>query len=130
MDVGGTQASDTPAMSGDDKQVMKIWNESITKVDGHYKLAVPFKTDPPDLPDNKLMAERRLQSLGRHVSKSTELRANYFQEMENLVNKDYAENVPAVELDSSPGKTWHLLHRGVVNPNKPEKLRVVFDCAD
>ena len=28
-----------------------------------------------------------------------------------------------------PGQTWYLPHHNVVNENKPEKLRIVFDCA-
>lgn len=27
------------------------------------------------------------------------------------------------------GKTWYILHHGVFHPNKPGKIRVVFNCS-
>ncbi|XP_059050307.1 uncharacterized protein LOC131845283 [Achroia grisella] len=51
----------------------------------------------------------------------------YRQNIHDLVSKDYAEicqNEP-----SSNSVCWFLPHFGVVNPNKPAKLRVVHDAA-
>lgn len=41
----------------------------------------------------------------------------------------YAQGVPEVELDVASKLLWYLRHHAVVNPNKPRKLKVVFDCA-
>ena len=43
-----------------------------------------------------------------------------------LVN-NYAERVEGVK--GPPGKTWYIPHHGVYHPNKPQKIRVVFDCS-
>ena len=75
------------------------------------------------------MAERRLQSLAKRLTKDPALYTRYCAEMQNLLSKGYAERVPEQQLDSSPKRTWYLPHHCVLNPNKPEKLRVVFDCA-
>ena len=32
-------------------------------------------------------------------------------------------------IGAASGHTWYLPHHNVVNENKPEKLRIVFDCA-
>ena len=40
------------AMSPEDKQVISVWNKSAAKIDGHYTFDIPFKTKPPNLPDN------------------------------------------------------------------------------
>ena len=46
-----------------------------------------------------------------------------------LLDKGYAEKVLDEEIGVTPGQTWYLPHHNVVNKNKPEKLRIVFDCA-
>jgi len=51
----------------------------------------------------------------------------YIKEKEELAKRGYAERV--LERRGHPGKTWYLPHHPVFNPNKPEKTRVVFDCA-
>ena len=47
--------------------------------------------------------------------------------IEELVAKGYAEKVP--EKTGKTGKTWYIPHHSVTIVNKPEKLRIVFDCA-
>ena len=32
-------------------------------------------------------------------------------------------------MTATPGKTWYLSHHGVYHPNKPGKIRVVFDLS-
>ncbi|KAL0901065.1 hypothetical protein ABMA27_006387 [Loxostege sticticalis] len=47
--------------------------------------------------------------------------------MRRLFDNGYAREL---EVNApSPSPTWYLSHFGVQNPNKPEKLRLVFDCA-
>eukprot|EP00057_Strongylocentrotus_purpuratus_P004328 XP_003728480.2 PREDICTED: uncharacterized protein LOC593649 [Strongylocentrotus purpuratus] len=50
----------------------------------------------------------------------------YQEGIADLVRKGYAETV----TDESSDKTcWYLPHHPVHNPKKPDKLRIVFDCA-
>ncbi|XP_072934974.1 uncharacterized protein [Epargyreus clarus] len=46
--------------------------------------------------------------------------------MEALIKKGYAEPAPRTK---TPNRTWYLPHFAVVNPMKPDKLRVVHDAA-
>ena len=48
--------------------------------------------------------------------------------MQSYFLEGYAEVVPANELQNSE-RSWFLPHHHVINPKKPEKLRIVFDCA-
>ena len=120
--------SDEVQMSVDDARVLEIWDKSLKMVNGHYQIDIPFKADPPELPDNWPVAERRLLSLGRRLSKDEDLLTKYKGTIDELVSKGYAEPVPDEELHSFPGCTWYLPHHSVANPNK-EKIRVVFDCS-
>ncbi|PIK36355.1 hypothetical protein BSL78_26812 [Apostichopus japonicus] len=49
--------------------------------------------------------------------------------MSNLVDKGYVELVPKGDIQRADGAVWYLPHHPVHNPRKPDKLRVVFDCA-
>ena len=90
---------------------------------------IPFKSKLPNLPDNRSVAEKRLQSLARRFRKDPELHAKYKGGIQELLDKGYAEKVLDEEIGVTPGQTWYLPHHNVVNENKPEKLRIVFDCA-
>lgn len=92
-------------MSIDDKKVVKVWESSLKHSDGHYELDIPFKSDPPQLPDNKLLGLKRLQYLSRRFMKNPELHQKYQFEIETLLDKGYAEVVPEQEVDEVPGMT-------------------------
>ena len=49
--------------------------------------------------------------------------------MQKLLHNGYAEEVPNQELSRCDGKVFYLPHHAVFHPQKPEKLRIVFDCA-
>ena len=112
-----------------DKKVLALWDDEVKKVCGHYQLPIPFKQDPPGLPDNKGLAERRLEGLKKRLCRAPQLHQRYTEEVQLLLSKGYAELVPMEELYANPGRRWYLPHHPVFNPNKPEKVRIVFDCA-
>ena len=53
---------------------VNTWNSTLQEVDNHYFMSIPFNAQPLNLPNNKLMAEKRLQSLARHLSKDKTLK--------------------------------------------------------
>ena len=128
LDTGQYLAGGVPQMSIEDRAVVQRWSESIKLEDEHYVLEIPFKGEKPLLPDNRVVAERRLMSLGRRLSRDEELLQRYRAEIDKLIEKGFAEKVE--EDDAGPsGGTWYLPHHCVLNENKPGKCRVVFDCA-
>lgn len=48
--------------------------------------------------------------------------------MNDMVKKGYAEKIPKDEVRQD-GRIWYLPHHGVFHPQKPDKIRVVFDCS-
>ncbi len=129
IDTPPMLSSCTAEYSSDDKRAVDTWNESICMKNGHYEMDIPFDKQPPELPNNRYMAEKRLEHLKHRFKKKPELHQKYADGMQDLIQKQFAEKVPDDEIDVSPGKTWYLPHHNVVNPNKPDKLRIVFDCA-
>ena len=41
---------------------------------------------------------------------------------------DHAHKVPRDQLDHPVSALWYLPHHSVLDPNKPDKIRVMFDC--
>ena len=80
------------------------------------------------MPDNRSLSISRLNGLGKRLARDPGLHLRYTEEVDKLVvKKGFVEPVTS---DTSPrGMTWYLPHHPVLNPNKPDKVRIVFDCA-
>jgi hypothetical protein len=116
-------------LSAEDRQALKIWDDSMQFVDGHYCFDIPFKRNPPCLPNNLPLAQQRLEGLKRRLRRDESLLKAYTNNMEELIVKGYAERIPANDIVAPNGCVWYLPHHPVFNPHKPEKIRIVFDCA-
>ena len=116
-------------MSRQDKQALNTYKESARLVDGHYQIAIPWKCHSPDLPNYKPLAEHRLNLLQNKFLKDPQLYSRCSACMTDLLDKLYAKKVPENLRDRNNGKVWYFPHHSVVHPQKPEKVRVVFDCA-
>ena len=46
--------------------------------------------------------------------------------MDDLIKKGDAEKSTK---EAPEGRTWYIPHHGMYHPNKPTKIRVVFDCS-
>lgn len=119
-------AMELPQYSQNDKAVLKLWDDSVSQVDGHYQLPIPFKKQPPQLPNNRFLAVKRLQCLQRKLERTPGLKKKYHEGIQELLDKGYAERVPDCSQD---GEKWYIPHHNVVNPKKPDKFRIVFDCS-
>ena len=49
--------------------------------------------------------------------------------MTSYIEDGYAQEVEESKYANVTGKVWYLPHHPVINPRKPGKVRVVFDCA-
>ena len=94
-------------------------------VNGHYQVPVPWKLDWRQLPCNRHLAEKRLSFLRTRSAKNESPLQRYGNIIADYERKGYGKRLrgfAATELRFIP-------HHSVVNPHKPEKLRIVFDCA-
>ena len=51
------------------------------------------------------------------------------QEMASVWEKGFAERMYEEHSSGARGGGWYLTHHPVINPRKPGKTRIVFDCA-
>lgn len=122
------QHDDASCMSLEDKRALQIFEETATLKNNHYEIALPWRSFPPDLENNKDVALQRLNSLKKRLLKDSTLHTNYTNFMKDLEDKCYAQRVPP-EKKSDETRAWYLPHHPVSHPKKPEKTRSVFDCA-
>ena len=106
-----------------------MFEDTVKFVNGHYHLAIPWRNSQPCLPNNRSIAEHRLTYLKRKLSRNPDLHSKYKAFIDDLKVRGYAQTVPKFQLNGSNGKVWYLPNQNVVNAKKPEKTRVVFDCA-
>ena len=112
----------------EDPMAFEIMSRQLQYVNGHYELPLLWKNSAAILPDSYPMAVRRHQSLKRRLIKDPYLHRRYTDQMESNIQMRHAEKVPMQELFSGI-KQWYIPHQPVVNPKKPEKIRIVYDCA-
>ena len=103
---------------------------SLKRIDGHYQVALLWRCDPPFLPNNRKMAERRCALLKKRLQSDSDFLVEYTTVMNDFIDNRHAEQVPKEKLKAE-GKTMpYLPHRPVRNPLKKNRQRVVFDWVE
>ena len=75
------------------------------------------------------MAVSRFLSTEKKLKKNPELVEKYQNVINDYVTNGHARKMPREKAKIATPKTWCLPHHAVLNPNKPGKVRVVFDAA-
>ena len=128
-DFNESLSSVKQAMSIEDQRALAILESSACLRNGHYQLPLPWRFKSPCLPNNRDVAVRRMRFLERRFQKDTPLFEKYRSTVEDYISRGHAKRVPddQVYIDDKP--LWYLPHHPVFHPQKPGKVRVVFDCA-
>ncbi|XP_047991806.1 uncharacterized protein LOC125230632 [Leguminivora glycinivorella] len=113
-----------------DERAQKLFNDTVKHVSTpegpRYEVGQLWREDDPKLPPSYSMALTRLRGIERKMDRDPNFAAKYTAQVDNLLRKGYAERV------SEPGpdpRSYYLPHFAVHNPNKPKKIRLVFDAA-
>ena len=110
----------------DDKLAYQIFDKT-SKHKGHYwEVGLLWKDIDTDLPNSRVVALRRLYLIEKRLDRDALFADLYYKEMDRLFENNFAK--PADETCLGK-RIWYLPHFGVVNINKPGKVRLVFDAA-
>ena len=115
--------------SEEDRQAIIAVEQSIEHNEGRFCVSLTWRTTPDALPNNHELVMRRLECLKRRFLRDPELFVKYKEILDDHLRKGYIDKVPPQQLDNRYKPRWYLPHHPVINPKKPGKLRVVFDCA-
>lgn len=118
---------DKLAPSVEDKTFLHIMNKEFSKEDCNSWVApLPFRTPRQRLPNNRGQALNRLMSLRRTLIKKPEMKDHFVDFMKKVFRYEHAEPAPTLKKDQ---ECWYLPHFGIYHPQKPGKIRVVFDSS-
>ncbi|XP_062710719.1 uncharacterized protein LOC115269391 [Aedes albopictus] len=129
LDSMGISKPEKKLLSVDDQRAMEILEAVTYRKDGHYESGLLWKYDAVRLPDSKAMALRRWECLERRMEKDEELAGALRKKMFDYVQKGYVRKLTSEELKIRHPREWYLPVFPVYNPNKPGKLRLVWDAA-
>lgn len=122
-----SEDDDKLAPSVEDEMFLHIMNRKFVKDDSNSWVApLPFRTPGPRLPNNRAQALSRLMSLRRTLKKKQEMKHHFVDFMEDIFRNGHAEPAPPPEPDK---EYWYLPSFGVYHPQKPGKIRIVFDSS-
>ena len=85
-----------------------------------------WRDEFPNLPNNRSLALSRFLSLEKKFKNNPEFHKQYQKTIKEYIEKGHATNIKD-EINTN-NVINYLPHHGVVNINKPGKVRVVFDA--
>ena len=112
-----------------DKRALKILETTTKDLGERYEVGLLWASSNPSIPDNRSVAFQRLFATERRFARDPQYAENYSKIINEYINLGFARKLKQEELEGPIGRTNHLVHFGVTNPNKPGKLRVVFNAA-
>ena len=111
------------------KKAIKILETTTTKRGNRYEVGLLWKESNPILNYNKGMTVHKFHLTERKFAKNNELAIKYKDTINEYISKGYARKLSQEEANRTSPITNYIPHYGIQNPNKPRKLRVVFDAA-
>nr|CAI5839091.1 unnamed protein product [Callosobruchus analis] len=119
---------DRVVMNEDDRICEKLYAESVQRdMSGRFTVALPFKLSPDNLGNSKFVAENRLLSLEKRLSRSVELRVQYNSVMKDFIDQDHMKPLYC----SSDGQAdYYIAHHPVIKlASSSTPVRIVLDAS-
>lgn len=123
-----SRADDKPEMSQEELHFLRELENTVVLRDGHYEMALPLRVREAPVPNNRPQAEQRALWLKRKLQRNKGLYNDYKGFMAEIIDKGYARKISA-DIQKSSNVKWYIPHHGIYHPQKPGKIRVVFDCS-
>ena len=111
------------------RAALQLLTNSVEVQNGHYQLPLLWKPSDVELLNNLVVAKQRLSSLKRRFTKDDDFQGKHTKVISSYLQQGFAQQVPHEHLNNHTGPTWYMPHHAVTNLRKPDKVRVVFDCA-
>ncbi|XP_046869435.1 uncharacterized protein LOC124462099 [Drosophila willistoni] len=118
-----------PLSSPEETQALTRLESTTALKNGRYEVGLMWKDPEVLLPDSYENALKRLKCLQKQFSRQPQLKEQITKQIENLVEKGYARMLTPEEIAAPNRRSWYLPTFITKNPNKPEKVRLVWDAA-
>ncbi|XP_055622986.1 uncharacterized protein LOC129766479 [Toxorhynchites rutilus septentrionalis] len=122
----------TPVLESEEERRAKriLQTKTARQSDGPFETGLLWRYDRVEFPSSYAMAERRLKCLEKRLKSNSNLRISMEQQIAAYQIKGYAHKATDHELkNADPRRVWYLPLGLVINPKKPEKVRIIWDAA-
>ena len=121
---GTTKDSNTSLLPQNEMKALAILEKTVTKIDGYYLLGLLWKDEFPNLLNNRSLALFRFLLLEKKLKNNPKFH-KYQKTTKEYIEKGHQTKIK--DENNTNNFINYLPHHGVVNINKPGKVRVVFD---
>ena len=103
-------------MSEAERREYEVIAASCQKKENQWMVPYPWRKDPNQLPDNKALALKRLQSTEQRLRKNPDQAVAYDKQMKEMVDMNFARKLSKEELDNYNGPVHYIPHHAVLKP--------------
>lgn len=115
-------------LSKDDERALSILEQTTKYSDNRYEVGLLWKYEKFSMPFSLGMALSRLKCFEKQMEKNANLRQQMQKQIDEYLANGYIREITDTE-DVESGREWFLPIFAVKNPNKPKKVRMVWDAA-
>ncbi|CAL8068955.1 unnamed protein product [Orchesella dallaii] len=108
---------------------MKMVEKRTCKIDKRWETTLLRRSEPVQFPNIYSAALRRLNYVEHKMGRDSNFKMQYSQRVQYYLENGYERILHDDEAKECSPKTWFLPYFGTVHPNKPGKVRIVFDTA-
>ncbi|XP_062711573.1 uncharacterized protein LOC134289576 [Aedes albopictus] len=116
-------------MSAEDQRAQDILRTMFRTESGRFVTRLLWRFDEFRLPNSKPVALQRLRCLDARLKREPKLAQAMQQKINDYLKEGYIRKLTNMELVQPTARVWYLPIFPVFNPNKPGKLRIVWDAA-
>ena len=96
----GCKYDSTERRSREDEMVLELLSKTTHKVDGRYEVGLIWNDSATALPNNRVVAERRLELLEKRLDRDPQLKVKCTETIENDLHKEYIKNLGDQEVQT------------------------------
>lgn len=115
--------------SVDSARARRLLEETTIRVEGRFRTELLWRVDNVTMPNSLPMVRRRLLYLVRKIASNPDLAINLHSQIASYIENGYARKLSRTKPAMTYPRTWYFPVFAVTNPNKPDKIRMVWDAA-
>ncbi|XP_049302713.1 uncharacterized protein LOC125775825 [Bactrocera dorsalis] len=127
LDNLGVSTKPVALMSKEDEVALEQLQKFTVRTGSRFETSLLWKHPDIEIPDSLSMALFRANCLRKRMQRDHDLAETLHTKIRDYIQKGYIRRLGP--LDSAVKKYWYLPIFAVTNPNKPGKVRLVWDAA-
>ena len=124
----GTIQNPEALLTKEEKRAMNILQSKTNLVNGRFEVGMLWKSDDVKLVNNRPLAVTRLLSTEKRLARVPEIQEIYISKIDEYLKVGHVKELTKTESTITTSKTNYIPHHFVLEPNKPSKIRIVWDA--